>query len=630
MFRSEDINAFFQTYLENYITSATCESLLLKPATKEEWIARLKSCTIYQQNIRQQNQALLEEYIYSAKADPSVLSNENFDLILSFCQKLYDSDDVEPTFLIEISELLIPHYEKLSDMESLLFLYTCTAYAYLELSRTGNQKAAKASVSYYKKVLNYRDDIETFELPKSREYIFIAYSNLIQAEAGLGNIPLAEAYSFWQELCSLRTRKKFCQFDEANPRIPQICRRTIDSFCAFDTAFNINKKFDDSPIIDILNEINRERCEQVMKETGSIYNCSYLLVFNYYRLLAKEGSITWDDAWQNLHHYYIYQKEVLEQTPEFDDMAYYCNLPLHLIDILNHTTMPEEFKTIYYQKYKDIIADFLMYHPGKANSYTLNSGLQTICFHPLILGTFKESVEKINFIIDLVVSKHLTTFIHSVMVSYLAEAITKFLLKKNPRLLFTTNSPFPLEIILAHESDLIDFSVRSALFHDIGKNGLIPIINTQHRNLTDFEFEIIRSHPGKGSEYLASDKHFALFHEVAYGHHKSYDGLRGYPKEFNNVASFCRPAIDLIHICDCLDAATDYLSRNYHQAKSFDMVMEELKAGRGTEYNPDIVNMILDEPELYHELKTLTEEKRENIYYDTYLTFVNKQKPPKK
>lgn len=629
MFRSEDINAFFQTYLENYITSTTWETLLLKPATREEWLARLKSCSIYQQNIRQENQALLDEYVYSVKANPALLSNENFDLILSFCQRLYDSDDAEPIFLIEIAELLIPHYEAQNDIESLLFLYTCAGYSYLELSRTGNQKASAASVSYYKKVLHYRDKIDVFEFPKSREYIFIAYSNLILVETGLGNISLEEAYSLWQELCSLRTQEKFCQFDESNPRIPQICSHTFDSFCAFDTGYNIHQTFDGSPIIDILNKFTKERCEETLKNSGSIYKCSYLLVFNYYRILAKEGSISWDDAWLNLHHYYIYQKEFLEQLPEFDDMTYYCNLPLHLIDILNHTTMAEEFKSLYYQKYKDIIADFLIYHPGNSRSYTLNSGLQTICFHPLILDTFKESVEKINFIIDLVVSKHLTTFIHSVMVSYLAEAITKFILKKNPKLLFSANSPFPLENIAAHESELIDFSVRSALFHDIGKNGLIPIINTQHRNLTDFEFEIIRSHPVKGSEYLASDKHFALYHEIAYGHHKSYDGLRGYPLEFNNTTASCRSIIDLIHICDCLDAATDYLSRNYHRAKSFDSVMEELKAGRGSEYNPDIVNLILEEPVLYNELKILTEENRENIYYDTYLTFVNKQNPKK-
>ena len=56
------------------------------------------------------------------------------------------------------------------------------------------------------------------------------------------------------------------------------------------------------------------------------------------------------------------------------------------------------------------------------------------------------------------------------------------------------------------------------------------------------------------------------------------------------------------------------------------MVLNELKAGRGTEYTPDMVDVILSDRELYNDLKMLTEQNRENIYYDIYLTFVNLRK----
>jgi len=56
------------------------------------------------------------------------------------------------------------------------------------------------------------------------------------------------------------------------------------------------------------------------------------------------------------------------------------------------------------------------------------------------------------------------------------------------------------------------------------------------------------------------------------------------------------------------------------------VVLNELKAGRGTEYNPDMVDVILSDRELYNDLKMLTEQNRENIYYDIYLTFVNLRK----
>ena len=234
-------------------------------------------------------------------------------------------------------------------------------------------------------------------------------------------------------------------------------------------------------------------------------------------------------------------------------------------------------------------------------------------------------MEKMNFIVDLVVTRHLTTFTHSVMVSYLAEAIGKHILAARPELLRIPSSYLEGNAY-ASPAEVLDYIVPAALFHDIGKNGMIPIINTQHRKLNEYEFNIIQTHPQKGSDYLSSDPDFLIYQPVALGHHRSYDGTRGYPLSFDNTASPYRDAIDLIHICDCLDAATDYLSRNYHRAKPFDVVLNELKAGRGTEYNPDMVDVLLSDRELYNDLKMLTEQNRENIYYDIYLTFVNLRK----
>ena len=87
---------------------------------------------------------------------------------------------------------------------------------------------------YYKKVISYRDSIDTFLLSSSRDYIFIAYNNLIRIAPRLGSISVKEAYSFWQELYSIRTRKKFTQYDTANPRIPLLCQSALDDFLTND------------------------------------------------------------------------------------------------------------------------------------------------------------------------------------------------------------------------------------------------------------------------------------------------------------------------------------------------------------------------------------------------------------
>lgn len=43
---------------------------------------------------------------------------------------------------------------------------------------------------------------------------------------------------------------------------------------------------------------------------------------------------------------------------------------------------------------------------------------------------------------------------------------------------------------------------------------MIPIINTQHRKLNDYEFNIIQTHPQKGSDYLSSDPDFLIYQRL--------------------------------------------------------------------------------------------------------------------
>ncbi len=625
MYYNEDIVSFLDTYYNNLTTSIAWENQLLEPASKEDWIKTVKACARAQQRICLENQQLLERFFYPLKKNPELLSDEGYDIMLAFCQKFYYSPLVEPTLLLEFTDILLPHYERKNDMESLIFLYICIGYTNMEISRTGDKEAGARSVAAYKKVLSFRDEIEHFESPLSRDYIFIAYSNLLIAETATRNLGLDEAYSYWQELCSIRSRKKFRQYDKTNPRIPQLTEWALSNFCSHSASLCMDAVEIPESIAPILEDMTLERYQAEMKQTGSLEQCSYPVVMNCYRIYAEKGSLSWEEAWDTLHQLYIKKKEHAQDDPAFDPLSFHCHYPINLIDFLKRTSHSEEFKNTYYQQYRAIITDYLTGPSLTSGTYSKDDAVQTVSFHPLVLGTFDNQVDKTNFIIDMVVSKHLTTFTHSVMVSYLVEAIAKRMLANKPELLYSPYSKQSIDVIVEHASETMDYLVRAALLHDIGKNAIIPIINTQHRKLTDYEFALIKAHPERGDAFLASDPYFATYQHIALGHHKSYDGTKGYPLAFDNTTSPYRPAIDLIHICDCLDAATDYLSRNYHRAKTFDTVMDELKAGRGTDYNPDIVDLILSDQELYQELKSLTEQNRESIYYDIYLTFVNKK-----
>ena len=54
--------------------------------------------------------------------------------------------------------------------------------------------------------------------------------------------------------------------------------------------------------------------------------------------------------------------------------------------------------------------------------------------------------------------------------------------------------------------------------------------------------------------------------------------------------------IDLITLCDCLDAATDCYGRNYHQAKTVEQVLSEFERDSGVRYHPDLVRFLRNSP----------------------------------
>ena len=106
--------------------------------------------------------------------------------------------------------------------------------------------------------------------------------------------------------------------------------------------------------------------------------------------------------------------------------------------------------------------------------------------------------------------------------------------------------------------------------------------------------------------------------ELLNGHHKFYNGKGGYPADFDNTASPERMMIDLITLCDCLDAATDCYGRNYHQAKTIEQVLSEFERDSGVRYHPDLVRFLRNSPALIQELQTVAGEKRLEIDYQTY------------
>jgi putative nucleotidyltransferase with HDIG domain len=132
---------------------------------------------------------------------------------------------------------------------------------------------------------------------------------------------------------------------------------------------------------------------------------------------------------------------------------------------------------------------------------------------------------------------------------------------------------------------------RAALLHDIGKiDALYANIISKPTGLTEQERLVIQTHATKGADLLESltSLEKAVIAGVRY-HHEMYDGS-GYPEGLSGKD--IPLAARIIMICDAVDAMLS--DRPYRDALSVEAVRQELLRCSGTQFDPDIVQVILE------------------------------------
>jgi HD-GYP domain-containing protein (c-di-GMP phosphodiesterase class II) len=141
-----------------------------------------------------------------------------------------------------------------------------------------------------------------------------------------------------------------------------------------------------------------------------------------------------------------------------------------------------------------------------------------------------------------------------------------------------------------HECNTIE---RVALFHDIGKvHGALIDIVRDDQPLTPADRRAIAKHPIVGANVLEPLRGF--YPDLAEGvlsHHERWDG-KGYP---NGLKGRRIPlAARVVAIADTFDALTH--GRRYRDAQPIDVARKVLLDGRGTQFDPEFVDLFLFPP----------------------------------
>lgn len=130
-----------------------------------------------------------------------------------------------------------------------------------------------------------------------------------------------------------------------------------------------------------------------------------------------------------------------------------------------------------------------------------------------------------------------------------------------------------------------DSIYQAGLLHDIGKVGVRDNVLLKKGPLSDQEWILMRRHPILGANLIRLLSFMNVDTEAIRHHHERWDG-KGYP---DHLAGERIPlAARIIAVCDAWNAMrTD---RPYRKALSVEKALTEIERGKGTQFDPDIVD----------------------------------------
>lgn len=237
-----------------------------------------------------------------------------------------------------------------------------------------------------------------------------------------------------------------------------------------------------------------------------------------------------------------------------------------------------------------------------------------------VANTMQTENEFISFVQTIFVHREITSAIHFSMVSSLAGICLSHLIEHNAEL-FITEDFKTAEEVRKNRTKLLQFIRYAGFLHDIGKIGRTNLVNLHFRKITDEEFSRISEHTLLGEVLIKDIPYLQKYRDIIVGHHKYFDGSKGYPQNVDVTKSNYKIFVDLISICDTIDTSTDYQGRNYSKKKTFDDILIELKEMK-TRYSPELVKIIDEDEALKEELRYMTTTGRNYTSYETYHQFI--------
>lgn len=599
-------------YEENNDRLKEWDKKLLDVSDPLDWINLIADHSVIIREIFAENEELLEELWEHI---PEELGDNEAELLYDLVIGMYDDSFHDFVVLTRIGERLIPYFEEIGDYECLLSLYHMLGDEYAIFYRsTPTDTGVSEAMKYFEKVAALKEHYDEIDSSEARYHIFTDY------RAMLSFLDVR-----WSKQCAKKIRlyseiRKFYESDifrakDGDKEVFASIMLSMDEDILDTVRFREN-----------LTDDMKERLEGIIEQMYQRFQGVELIENDRRRfrismtLYWLKGELTEEDLVKNLiRHLVNFPAPIYSPNDEgtaFSSLTDMLSLAESIIWHLENLNFSDSKKNAYIRQFFPKVMDIMTNIPYSFRT----EAVRVLCadWYKTAEQYFKTEPEKIDFLMKMIVQRQPITYIHSLMVAKIAQKLANAVINSHPGELVGVRGCKTPEEVVSKRDDLTEYINACGLIHDVGKCNVSEAVNNQNRKLSESEFDHIRKHPELGLSIIKKTPVLEPYFDIILGHHKTYDGKHGYPLSFDNTVSPLHFVIDLLSIADSTDAATDILGRNYATGKDFDHLLEELKSGAGTRYNPMIVNMIENDEDLKADLALLTSDGRYEIYFQAY------------
>lgn len=616
-----DIKRIFKSLYDNYCIYNAFNDSIFIPTFRDDWAEMIRHRASLQSQMYVQNQRDIDSIMHFFKDVPDV-PDCAYDAMLRGIHHLYRMGNNDFFLMEQFLEILLPHYEaRPSEYDRQLQCYVIMGYCQFQFSRIdGDKKLVNRAIDYFRKAISITDNFANFISKVSPFYVLSAYRNVMVSFAMSGDVTIAEAYQL--NLDMERVYRKNRQLFIDTPELMNYLKWTMRLFDLKAPYISIANGDTKSHMFNILyaNYLRRIGKSPDSQFENEQFTYDSDLWIDYLYIQSCIGKISPDKAFE-MSRSYVTRKLDREYESNFtsihNGISYIYNTFATCLCILERSSLPFSEKHDLLLKYMNIISQIMSNYPKARDTNERVDAERRIITMPYIQQNLTTQ-EREQLIKMLIIIEQPQTFAHVTMVSRLCDVLLETIIDHRPDLLLDIPGCNSRIDVWRNADSLKVYFHNAAIYHDLGKNLIPSIVSNNFRRLTDHEFSYIKLHPENARIFLSIDPSLSKYLDICFGHHKWYNGKGGYPAWFDNTKSQLRILIDILTICDCLDAATDNFGRNYHNQKLFKQVLAEFDRDAGTRYNPDLVQLIHDVPSLYERLATIVDESRMDAYYNIY------------